>query len=199
MVNIFLSVTPFKTINLLFLAAFIKSCAEKKMLSWKHIIFLISIIFGVSFPSMANVAFFHYGIDKGLPEARIVSISQDSTGFIWLAGESSLYRFDGVRFRNYQNTGSGSAESFFGEILTLFTDSQGTLWVGSSNGLAYYDFRGDVFIRIKNGWSKEDVHDIAEDSGGNLWMATNSGIAGLKVETMETVWYTGETLVKPSS
>lgn len=160
------------------------------MLNWKTYIILLSITFELSFYSKADVAFFHYGIEKGLPELRINSISQDSLGFIWLAGENSLYRFDGDRFKNYQNFTNGSTESFFGKNISLFTDSRGTLWVGSSTGLAYFDFPGNFFIRPKEGWAKEDVHDLAEDINGNIWLATNAGLAKLDPNTLQTVWYT---------
>ncbi len=164
----------------------------------KSYIILIPIFFVVLFKSTANVAFFHYGIEQGLPEVRVVSISQDSAGFVWFAGENSLYRFDGDRFRSYQHSGSSTAESIFGTIFTLYTDSRGTLWVGSSTGLTWYDSRGDLFLRPKQGWSKEDVNDISEDSGGNLWLATDAGLARVDVNTMETTWYSGTTTENPT-
>ena len=168
------------------------------MLNLKTYTTFVFIAFGLLFHSKANISFQHYGIEKGLPEVRIHSISQDSAGFIWMAGENSLYRFDGVRFKSYHTLKNDSQEESFGNNINLFTDSKGTLWVGTTAGLAHFDFSGDLFRRVNKGWAKEDVNDITEDCYGKLWMATNAGLAKLDPTTMETVWYTDSATAKPN-
>lgn len=144
--------------------------------------------------SVSSVAFYHYGIDEGLPETNILSITQDSTGFIWLAGENSVYRFDGFEFKQYwKNPGSrGNPILNASKINTLFADSQGKIWVGSENGIAWYDFFQDRFIGPVDGWQNIRVTDISEDDKGNLWIGTDEGVAKFNTESNQTTWFTGQ-------
>jgi signal transduction histidine kinase/ligand-binding sensor domain-containing protein len=146
------------------------------MQSWIIRIIFVVLPFNWWGTSFANIAFYHYGVENGLPEARITSISQDSTGFIWMAGENSLYRFDGHQFHEYQNAFIQTTAIPFVRINTLFTDSEGTLWVGSNNGASYYNFLHNRFVHLGNEWKNKRVIDIAEDDEGNLWMASESGL-----------------------
>lgn len=165
---------------------------DKKML--KLFLFIISL--GFATPVISQVAFYRYGIENGLPETRINYINQDSTGFIWLAGENNLLRFDGHQFNVYQNTTKNSSVQPFERIRGLFTDSQGILWVGLNKGIAYYDFFRDRFVSPVEGWANEWVTDIAGDKTGNLWISTGVGLAKFNTETQQTTWFTDSASVK---
>ena len=106
----------------------------------KHIFcgFLILSFFLFARISHAAIAFYHYGTEKGLTESSIVNINQDSVGFIWLAGDYSLTRFDGNNFSVFKNTNYSSFP--WNKINIIHTDSEGILWVGSDTGISKYDF-----------------------------------------------------------
>jgi signal transduction histidine kinase/ligand-binding sensor domain-containing protein len=140
--------------------------------------------------AFANIAFYHYGVENGLPEARITSISQDSTGFIWMAGENSLYRFDGYQFHEYQNAFIHSTAIPYARINTLFTDSKGTLWVGSNNGVSYYNFIHNKFIHLGNEWKNKRILDFTEDDESNLWMGSESGLLKYTPSSQKYIWFT---------
>src|ERR1700709_1069816 len=40
----------------------------------------------------------NWNIESGLPQISALSITQDSTGYIWVGTQSAITRFDGVRF-----------------------------------------------------------------------------------------------------
>lgn len=143
----------------------------------------------------AAVSFFYYGIENGLPETRIISITQDSTGFIWLAGENSLFRFDGTHFKSYYYTETSNGSLFQGKISGLFTDRRGVLWIGGENGIVYYNFMSDRFERVPE---LERVHitGISEDEKGNIWIGSDEGLACLNSENLQTDWYTGKGTLK---
>ena len=48
----------------------------------------------------------HYNSDNGLPQNSIDAMSFDKNGFLWLATQMGIVRFDGQHFREYntQNT-----------------------------------------------------------------------------------------------
>ena len=66
------------------------------------------------------------------------------------------------------------------EILCIFQDSEGYIWIGTQNGLNKFD--GYSFERFFN--DPADIHtisnnwifDIAEDQNGVLWIGTKSGL-----------------------
>ena len=172
--------------------AFIINYYDKKML--KLFLFIISLTFVT--PAFSQVAFYYHGIENGLPEARIVSISQDSTGFIWLAGENALFRFDGNQFLSYRISNHNSHSDPFIKINTLFTDAQGTLWVGANNGFAYYDFLSDEFIRPIDDWDFTRITNFCQVSKETLWISTTEGLAEFNKKTKNVVWFTGHDTIK---
>ena len=160
----------------------------------KRFLFIISLT--IVTPAFSQVAFYYHGIENGLPEARIVSISQDSTGFIWLAGENALFRFDGNQFLSYLGSKHNSHSDPFIKINTLFTDAQGTLWVGANNGFAYYDFLRDEFIKPVDGWDLTRITDFSQVSKESLWISTDEGLAEFNIKTKDIVWFTSHDTIK---
>ncbi len=69
-------------------------------------------------------------------------------------------------------------------ILCIFQDSKGFMWLGTTDGLSKYD--GYKFITYKHiandstSIINNQVNAIAEDSEGNLWIGTKSGLSKYK-------------------
>ncbi len=65
------------------------------------------------------------------------------------------------------------------DVMSLFNDRQGALWIGSSDRGVFrlYDGRLDHF-GSENGLLElfNDVSDFFEDREGNLWVATSKGL-----------------------
>ena len=107
------------------------------------------------------------------------AIAQDGTGFIWLASQGGLTRYDGYHFRHYDadpQTPGSLPDSF---LLALYVDDLGRLWIGTSaGGLARYDADHDNFVVISsaNGLSDPAVAAIAGDGNGGLWLGTGAGL-----------------------
>ncbi len=152
------------------------------------------IYFGNPLQTKANVAFYYYGIENGLPETQIFCITQDSSGFIWLAGQNTLFRFDGSQFKNYLNR--GTEQVLKGKINTLFVDSKGILRVGTESGILQYDILLDKFTGPEPGWERVHVSAIDEDNLGRIWAGTDEGLACYNPETKNTAWFTGTDTIK---
>jgi len=110
----------------------------------------------------------------------IKSIAQDSTGFLWLATESGLARWDGYRYHIYQPI-PGDPTSLPNEVLRrLFVDEKGRLWLGCSGGsVARFDpERGGFVVFSKGGkdLGSGRVNQIENDGAGGVWVATSEGL-----------------------
>lgn len=70
---------------------------------------------------------------KGLPSNAVYDIFQDSKGFIWIAHNEGLSRYDGYEFKTYGSKAqSSTAGSAIGE------DRLGRIWYQNFDGYLYY-------------------------------------------------------------
>jgi ligand-binding sensor domain-containing protein len=83
-----------------------------------------------------------YTTKEGLPSNSIYRTIIDKKGFLWIAGESGLSRFDGRTFKNYFTT-EGLPDN---EVTELMLDNSGTLWaLAFRKKPAYYNEKKDRF------------------------------------------------------
>jgi hypothetical protein len=83
-----------------------------------------------------------YTTKEGLPSNSIYRTVIDKRGFLWIATETGLARFDGKKFRNY-STIDGLTDN---EVTDLFLDSLGTIWaIPFRRTPCYYNETTDKF------------------------------------------------------
>jgi PAS domain S-box-containing protein len=70
-------------------------------------------------------------IENEFPGGAVSSIAQTPDGYLWIATDKGLFRFDGLNFRVFQQA---NPESFpIGAVKQLITDNSGNLWVLLAN------------------------------------------------------------------
>ena len=126
----------------------------------------------------------HLTTEDGLSQATINDLIKDSSGFVWIATEDGLNRFDGKEFKHYKHSESDST-SITGNVLNkLCEDKNGNIWVGTiGNGLNYYDRKANIFkrIQLEYAYDTETISDILIEDNGIIWVATRtSGLHRLK-------------------
>jgi signal transduction histidine kinase/ligand-binding sensor domain-containing protein len=103
------------------------------------------------------------------------SIVQTPDGYLWLGTEFGLVRFDGVRFVPWTPPPGERLPS--PNILVLLAARDGTLWIGTFNGLAswnqgklshYPDFAGD------------NVAALLEDHEGTVWIGAPGKVCAIR-------------------
>jgi ligand-binding sensor domain-containing protein/two-component sensor histidine kinase len=70
----------------------------------------------------------------GLPSNSVYDLFQDSKGFIWIAGEDGLTRYDGFQFRTYTSAGQTSRAGN-----SIAEDKMGRIWYRNFDGQIYYE------------------------------------------------------------
>jgi signal transduction histidine kinase/sugar lactone lactonase YvrE len=110
--------------------------------------------------------------EDGLPDNNVHDILQTRDGFLWIATESGLSRFDGVSFATIDRRTHPILLT--NRISTLFEDSKGNLWFGTHGG-GLYKFAGDSLSRLTHemGLPSDYVLALAQDSAGAIWVATD--------------------------
>ncbi len=153
--------------------------------SFKKVVFLNLILMCTSLISQnieQTISFEHISIEDGLNSVSVTDILQDHQGFMWFAGTSGLNKYDGYTITEYLYDQNNSSSISDNSISTLFEDSNGILWVGTTNGgLNKYNREKDSFIRYQNlskdstSISHNHILKIYEDKKGTLWIGTQGG------------------------
>lgn len=128
-----------------------------------------------------------YKTEDGLSNDIVMSITQDSEGYMWFGTEDGLSRFDGYNFKVYRYE-PNSPDGLPGkQVQSLLVDSNNNLWVGTeTGGLGLYNKSTDSFVTFstKQGLKNENIQEITEVDGV-LWVSTDVGISLIDVETKE--------------
>lgn len=77
------------------------------------------------------------GVEDGLSNNYVKDIVQDRQGFIWIATESGLNRFDGHSFTRYTASNSGLQKDAINSL--LYDPIDNFLWIGNNTSLSVLD------------------------------------------------------------
>ena len=135
--------------------------------------------------STNNLRFDNISKANGLSSNYINDIVKDNFGFIWIATNDGLCRYDGpdkitvfkADSTNHQN---GLVSSY---IQTLFLDSHSNLWIGTRfGGLTRYDQKNNEWktflhdVKDEQTINHNEVLSIAEDGQQRIWVGTETGL-----------------------
>ena len=147
------------------------------------------------------------GIEQGLSNNYVVSITQDKQGFLWFATEEGLNKFDGTRFITYyKNDLSHNNQGITGnELNRVYADSKRPIiWIATQrDGLNAYNYDEQTFTAYqhnpKNPHSliTNDVTDISPSTQNDdgLWVSTYyRGIEYLNINNGQFTHYNKSTV-----
>ena len=147
------------------------------------IIFVLVFIGANTHGQENRIKFEELSIDAGLSQTIVYSIAQDNEGFMWFATEDGLNRYDGYHFSVIRHNPKDSSSLGHNQLLALFVDSRGILWVGTfDKGLDMYDRKSGRFVHYRSVLndpstiSNDMVRCIHEDSNGDIWVGTDNGL-----------------------
>ncbi len=139
------------------------------------IILLLAVLLG----SNAQTSLF-YSSDK-LSNSVINGICQDQKGYIWIATENGLNRFDGYRFTPFFNVPKDSTSLCYNVVCCVLSDSKQRLWVGTNKGLERFDYATGTFVSYPfPGDIRPRISDLLETADGSLLV----GSAGYGLYTL---------------
>ena len=135
--------------------------------------------------------FRHYDTNDGLSQNSVMSIIQDSMGFMWFGTNDGMNRFDGRSFKVYRK-GNGNNQLGSDRIGVLYEAPNHELWVGTDHGLYIYSSTSDSFRRfsIKTAQGKgieRQVNVITGDDHRVLIGCNNEGVYVYDLQSGELV------------
>jgi signal transduction histidine kinase/ligand-binding sensor domain-containing protein/CheY-like chemotaxis protein/AraC-like DNA-binding protein len=123
----------------------------------------------------------YLGMEQGLSNDAVTSITQDQYGFIWIGTYNGLNRYDGSAFRVFRNVW-GERSSLVNNHIKAINAVGNKVFVGTENGLMYYSYEDSrfhqVFCRSKNSSDKvpitSTINQIVSDGNGNTFIASSN-------------------------
>jgi len=132
--------------------------------------------------NLADPIFVRAGL-RQLPEAAVMTIAQDRTGFLWIGTQGGLARFDGYQLRSFLADANDPKALPDGYTRVIVPDADGGLWIGSSsNGLVHFDAQAETFhtwrpaAAAKRGPRSASVDALAVSDDGRVWIGGDGGL-----------------------
>jgi signal transduction histidine kinase/ligand-binding sensor domain-containing protein/CheY-like chemotaxis protein len=130
-----------------------------------------------SFSNLSNKA--SVGFHQNSPLNNfVVAMATAANGNIWIGSTGTgvaIYRPADESISHYTKANSGLADDV---VSTLIITKDGTLWVGTNDGLSCFDPKKNHFRSFKEpqGLTNSFIRSIIEDDTGLLWFSTDRGI-----------------------
>ncbi len=117
-------------------------------------------------------------LSKGV---ELSAICEDARGYLWLGGwQAGLDRYDKRtgQFKHYGHNASNPGSLMSDNVLSLYQDRSGNLWVGQTGGVSRFDPATQQFVNYPTGPNilYNTVSAIYEDRSGVLWLGKWDGV-----------------------
>lgn len=143
------------------------------------ILFLILSVLTLHAETTNYLYSFNSDLNEGISQLSVMTIYQDSRGYLWFATKNGLNRFNGKEYKIYHRE-DGNEQSLSNNSVTSITeDQEGFLWVGTSNGLNRIDLNTNEIKRYNletNGLVANSISTVYTDRSGCLWVGTWEGL-----------------------
>ncbi|MEM9679237.1 MAG: two-component regulator propeller domain-containing protein, partial [Bacteroidota bacterium] len=139
------------------------------------VIFLFT-CFSVAYSQIYDVS--RYADDNGLPSRIVRDVIQDQEGFLWVAGNNGLYKFDGQKFHPYYSSLKDSTGLRDNKITAILSASDKRLWIGTPKGLHVMEGGTIKYFTLSKAQKENQkyIRSLMEDDNGNIWVGTYEGL-----------------------
>ncbi len=144
----------------------------------------------------STIRFESISTEQGLSQSAIHAVLQDRQGFLWIATEGGLNKYDGYQFTVYKHDPDNAQSISDNAVYALYQDRDGGLWIGTSVGLDRFDPKTDAFQHYSSelpgssGLNRQVVSTIFQDRSGILWVGTDGeGLVSLDLATNQINTY----------
>jgi signal transduction histidine kinase/ligand-binding sensor domain-containing protein/DNA-binding response OmpR family regulator len=130
-----------------------------------------------------------YALNGRSPHPNIFSICQDRDDNLWIGSRNAgLFRLTQLGSTNYSAVDGLSSD----DVISLYEDQQGDLWVGTVLGLE--EFRDGIFTAFgkPEGLSHDYMTTLIESKDGGIWMGTLIGGLNRLKDGKVTVYSTNQ-------
>ena len=169
-----------------------------------YLVFILALLVSWNFSTYAQIgapAFRTFDMESGITHVTVSDIAEDKYGFLWLASQSGIDKFDGYTFRNFgmwdkdKSTGLQTLS-----VLQLEASLDGQyVWVGTFSGLSRLNVDTEKFIHyalpVSSSFDKQVINRLKTTHDGTLWIISERNLYRYheKTDSIELVSYLPDT------
>lgn len=117
--------------------------------------------------------------EDGLPQNCVQAVTQTRDGYLWLATQKGLSRFDGVDFVTFTPQNTPELKNW--NFTSLCETRDGSLWIGTEGSGVNRFLDGKFYhYTTNNGLSGNVIRTFREMRNGELWIGSTTGITIFK-------------------
>jgi ligand-binding sensor domain-containing protein len=140
-----------------------------------YIFYFLFLVIPVAGQQARQYSFTHYGVSSGLASNEVTTGVQDEQGFIWVAGNKGLQRFDGQRYLTFGFKKNNPLAIPHNYIVQLLMDKKKNLWVLTGDGkVGIFDTKRFIYtgvkVKVKNEKILDYERELIEDEEGNIFL-----------------------------
>ncbi len=125
-----------------------------------------------------------------------IALHQNSAGTIFIGTKSGLKVTDGYHFRHYKHSSIDENSLSANWITDLEDDGEEGLWIGTKQGLNYFEYSTGRFVRYLEGDDKSSsfindyIQKVVIGPNGKIWVLTRKelGFYDRNLDRFERVW-----------
>ena len=148
-----------------------------------YLFFILASLVSWNFSAHAQIgapAFHTFDMESGITHVTVSDTAEDKYGFLWLASQSGIDKFDGYTFRNFgmwdkdKSTGLQTLS-----VLQLEASLDGQyVWVGTFSGLSRINVDTEKFIHyalpVSSSFDKQVINRLKTTHDGTLLHSAQS-------------------------
>jgi len=114
---------------------------------------------------------------EGLPQSSAYAVVPARDGYLWLATQEGLVRFDGRRFVRF---GPANERAFRSGFINALAEGRDGLWIGTLDGVVHQVGRTFRAFGSADGLAHPNVRSLVIDRSGRLWVVSPGGLQHLE-------------------
>jgi len=153
----------------------------------KRLAYITVILIWMIFPTQSHsqvsdrLHFERFRVENGLTSNWVRDITQDKYGYMWIATEAGISRYDGYSFKTFNHFRDDSTSLSSDNTSKMLTDQNGTIWIVASNALNWFDSDRNRFIRYEHDPQDSTslpsgiISSLYQTRNGTLWVGMGTG------------------------
>src|SRR5688572_4548141 len=109
-------------------------------------LFLLIVVLAIS-EAAAQPRFFHLTSSEGLSNDHVNAVAKGRHGFMWIATDDGLNRYDGYQFIIYRHD-RDNPNSIRDNLVYDIYEKEGQFWIATASGLDVLHRESDKFLHV---------------------------------------------------
>ncbi|MDE5703169.1 MAG: hybrid sensor histidine kinase/response regulator, partial [Bacteroides sp.] len=123
---------------------------------------------------------FHHSweVNDGISQLSVVTICQDSRGYLWLGTRNGLNRYNGTGYTIFRHRPGDSLTIVDNSINKICEDHDNNLWIATVRGVSKMCLFTERIrnYSIADGLPDEGILSTLVDKSGRVWLGTRTGL-----------------------